>query len=359
VNCYIHTPFCNGRCGYCAFFSDGAPTEEKVRLWLAHLCCQLDALPRNSCDTIYLGGGTPTLPGVPVLTELFCHVLPLAREGCEISMEANPETLTAEKVAFLRERITRISLGVQSFDGELRRILGRNCSDAALENALKWIQSARFPHWNIDLIYGIPGQTPEAWRRELQHAVSLGCDHLSCYNLTPEEGARLADKMIPDEEDSVAMWKMAGAELAQAGIYRYEISNYARPGAECRHNVSVWRGGELWGLGPSAAGFDGRVRRTQVPSLDRWLAGEPPETDALSVPDRCREIFAVNLRTTSGWTPELWAQVPGAEPWAERVERTRRIAVRFPDGFLNVRPDRIFAGENGLLFWNDVAEALL
>ncbi len=359
MNCYVHTPFCNGRCGYCAFYSDGAPSEAKVQNWLVRICRQLDELPRNSCSTIYLGGGTPTLPDIPVLTELFRHVLPLAKSGCEISMEANPETLTEGKVGFLRERITRISLGVQSFDGGLRKVLGRNCSDAALENALNWIGQAGFPHWNLDLIYGIPGQSLEAWQAELRRAASLGCDHLSCYNLTQEEGARLAEKMVPDEEDSVAMWKMTGEELARAGIPRYEISNYARPGGECLHNVSVWRGGKLWGIGPSAAGFDGRVRRTEVASLARWLEGVPPEADELSIPERCNEIFAVNLRTAFGWTPELWAQVPGAEPWAERLERTRAVAAQFPPDFLNVREERIFAGENGLLFWNDVAEAML
>ena len=273
----------------------------------------------------------------------------------EISIEANPETLTVPKIALLRSFASRISLGVQSFDARFRATLGRDCEQAALERAIERVAAARFPHWSCDLIYAIPGQEPADFERDLARAVALGIDHLSCYSLTPEEGARLADSLIPDEDDAARMWELAG----RCGLPRYEISNYAAPGCECRHNRNVWRGGLLTGLGPAAAGFDGTDRKSEPASLAGWLRGDPPEIDAIAPAERLNEIFAVNLRTASGWTPELWAKVPNADAWDARVAAARRAAAEtLPEGF-DISPERITLSDSGLLFWNTVAETIL
>lgn len=360
MNYYIHTPFCNGKCGYCAFYSEGKFTPDMVEMWLNKCCKELTALPPDKCETVYIGGGTPTILSVPQLERLFDAVSALAPTGeTEISIEANPETLTAEKVSFLREHVTRISTGVQSYSPELRNTLGRNCSQAALENALQLIAEAKFPHWNIDLIYAIPGQTPAMWQTELQRTAELGCDHISCYNLTPEEGAKLCKALIPNEDDSAAMWQIAQDTLTDYGINRYEISNYAKKGGKCRHNTNIWRGGLLTGIGPAAAGFDGRRRIIQQESLQAWLENAAPETDELPVDERLNEIFAVNLRTVRGWTPALWAQVPHADPWESRLKIISEAVAETSPTFFDISPDRITLSPDGLLFWNTIAESLI
>ena len=362
VNYYFHLPFCHSKCGYCAFYSVPAPGVESINAYLDHLERQLEAAtPLPPAETVYLGGGTPTLLSLSQLERLFdmlkCFIAPGAE--CEISVEANPETLDEAKVELLRETVTRISLGVQSFSAERRRILGRRCSDDALATAIDLLRRAGFPHWNIDLIYGIPGETPEMWREDLRRAADCGVDHLSCYSLTPEEGSRLGASFAVDDDAALAMYETIPEALAPYGIRRYEISNYARPGAECRHNVNVWRGGLLRGFGPTAAGFDGRDRMTEAPTLEAWLAGVPPEFDRIPPERRLAEIFAVNLRTVEGWTPELWRSVPRADTWEERSSIVMKLKHDLPEAWWKITPKRIKLSAEGLCFWNDIAEAML
>lgn len=362
MNYYFHFPFCRSKCGYCAFYSLPAPSEEAIARWLERILRELKEFePVETCETIYLGGGTPTLPEPRMLERFFEALYDRLRPGpeTEISMEANPETLDREKVVLIRAFVNRLSLGVQSFCPEKRETLGRNCSQQKLDEALELVCNADFPHWNCDLIYAIPGQNREAWRQELRRAASCGIDHLSCYNLTPEEGALLSSQLIPDEEDSAAMWEIAETELAAAGIRRYEISNYARPGSECRHNRNVWRGGLLKGFGPSAAGFDGEVRTIEPADLAAWLRGDPPEIDRIAPERRRNEIFAVQLRTVEGWTPELWSRVPGADPWGERITAAETADAACGGGMLEITPGRIAATRRGMLFWNSLAESIL
>ena len=362
MNYYFHLPFCRSKCGYCAFYSVPSPTAELIDAYLDHLERQLDeSSPLPPAETIYLGGGTPTLLSSKQLERLFAILKRALSVGAdrEISIEANPETLDEAKVANLRENVTRISLGVQSFSAERRRILGRQCGDAALTNAVNLIRRADFPHWNIDLIYGIPGETAAMWRNDLVRAADCGVDHLSCYSLTPEEGSRLGSSFAVDDDAALDMYEMIPETLEPYGIRRYEISNYARRGSECRHNVNVWRGGMLRGFGPAAAGFDGRDRMTEVQSLDEWLAGAPPELDRIPHDRRLAEIFAVNLRTVDGWTPELWKQVPGSDSWETRSAVVAQVMRNLPGSWWKITPKCIKLSDEGLCFWNDIAEAML
>ena len=362
MNCYIHIPFCRGKCGYCAFYSEAGAAPQEIAAYLRRLENAVSAMTVDEpLRTIYLGGGTPTLLDLPQLEKLFDIIFRFDRtDDCEISIEANPETLTREKLDLLKRRgVNRISCGVQSFDPHLRSVLGRQCGQTALERALELIGETGFPHWNIDLIYAIPGQTPKAWERDLRRAVEYGIDHLSCYNLTREEGARLSDLAPTSDDLAVEMWHLARKILAEFGFERYEISNYARPGGQCRHNVSVWRGGRLLGLGPAAAGFDGRNRYTHPASLSQWLTGVAAETDELPRSRRLNEIFAVNLRTAAGWTPDWWQQVPQADAWSERLGAAMQLQQRFGAKYVSVTPDEIKLSERGLLFWNSIAESLL
>lgn len=361
MNYYFHLPFCRSKCGYCAFYSETGASPAAVDAYLDALERQLGEEDLAPAATIYFGGGTPTLLDVRQLERLFRmteHYLAPDAE-CEISVEANPETLDADKVALLHEHVTRISLGVQSFSRELRATLGRRCGDEALERALRLVGNACFPHWNVDLIYAVPGETAAMWQEDLRRAVDLGIDHLSCYSLTPEEGSRLGGEFSVDDAASCEMYEIIPEAISSGGLKRYEISNYARPGSECRHNVAVWRGGLLRGFGPSAAGFDGCDRMTEPASLEAWLAGAPPEFDRIPAASRLAEIFAVNLRTTEGWTPELWARVAGADPWKERLAAARRASENMPESWWKISPERIKLSDEGLCFWNTIAEAML
>lgn len=357
MNCYIHVPFCASKCGYCAFYSESGAD-------MAHFDAYLDALQKRivpeTLETLYVGGGTPTVFDlrylerfIGILQEKFSFVT-----DSERSIEANPETLTAEKVALLRKFFTRISLGIQSFDPELRGRIGRRCSQEALARAVELIREADFTHWNCDLIYSLPDESMAEWERDLHTAAQSGVDHISCYSLTPERTAILGRSFVEDDLRERTMYEKAQEILSSYGICRYEISNYAMPDGECRHNVNVWRGGLLRAYGPSASGFDGEVRFTEVESLDLWLDGEVAEIDRISPEARLNEIFAVNLRSVSGWTPELWKAVPFADNWEKRLEKAGKTAKRFP-GCLQISQDRIKLSTDGLLFWNDVAADLL
>ena len=320
MNYYFHFPFCRSKCGYCAFYSLPAPSEEAIACWLERILRELKEFePVETCETIYLGGGTPTLPEPRMLERFFEALYDRLRPGpeTEISMEANPETLDREKVVLIRAFVNRLSLGVQSFCPEKRETLGRNCSQQKLDEALELVCNADFPHWNCDLIYAIPGQNREAWRQELRRAASCGIDHLSCYNLTPEEGALLSSQLIPDEEDSAAMWEIAETELAAAGIRRYEISNYALHNRRSRHNSAYWDGTPYLGLGPSAHSYDGQRRIFAASDLKGYLAGAGTGTiysvETLSPRDRYNEYIMTGLRTSDGIRREVLTSRFGAQ----------------------------------------------
>lgn len=359
MNCYIHVPFCRSKCGYCAFYSEANAENGVVEQYLDKLEKDVKESQILYPQTIYIGGGTPTLLSVAQLKRLFGIISGCWRPNadCEISIECNPETLTPEKAELLRSFVTRISLGIQSFDPALRKTLGRNCSQSAIIEAVKLIQTQKFNHFNCDLIYGIPGQTLEMWRSDIGQAVKCGIDHVSCYSLTPEEQSVLGGTFLIDDDSAVSMYEAAQHELEKHSINRYEISNYAAAGAECRHNVNVWRGGKLAAFGPSGAGFDGVTRSINSDNIRNWLDGELPEKDTLIPEARCREIFAVNLRTVSGWNRSLWQH--NAVSWDEMREIFRTAMESIPERFYIINEDSVRLTPDGLLYWNDIAERVI
>ena len=192
----------------------------------------------------------------------------------------------------------------------------------------------------------------------LTQAVDAGADHISCYALTAEEGSRLGWQLTEDDDRAVEFFHQTENVLGSYNIKRYEISNYAAPGAGCRHNTNVWRGGRLTAFGPAGAGFDGSCRYTNAAPLAKWLAGTPAENDPLPRQERLNEIFAVNLRTVAGWDESAWSIVDHADSWQERLAMAEKCAGFFP-GCFNITPQRIALSTDGLLFWNDIAAAML
>lgn len=368
-NIYIHIPFCRRKCDYCSFFSVSDPEKSLIDTYLDRLHKDLaDAALSGPVKTIYLGGGTPSLLSAGQLEYFFDTVkkyVPLS-PSAEISMECNPESITSEKVSIILDFITRISVGVQSFNEKLRSRLGRLSRNSDIEFVLSALKSRSAKRFNIDLIYGIPGQTLEDWRQDLETAANHGVSHLSCYCLTVEEGTPLAaafgrESAIDDDLTS-EMWSLSGKFLETRQINRYEISNYAKAGSECTHNLNVWYGQPYLGLGPASASFDGRTRWTQPSSLEKWLNGQPPEMDIIDPEYRMAEIFIIGLRTVNGWNSARWRNIPLQTTmpidWSIMLERAFRIQERNP-GLMNVSSDNISLTEKGLMFWNTVAEAWL
>lgn len=311
---YLHVPFCRHRCGYCNFTLI-AGRDDLIPRYLEALERELAGLgtPR-AVDTLFLGGGTPThLPPAALrrLLELVGQWLPLAAGG-EYSVEANPRGIEPERIALLRDAgVTRLSLGVQSFDAEKLARLERDHRPEEAAEGVRRAQDA-FAEVALDLIFAAPGETVGGWERDLERALELGTRHLSCYGLTFERGTSFWSRRSHgelaqlDEEPERAMYLAAIETLVAAGLEHYEVSNFARPGARCRHNLVYWRGGEYFAFGPGAARHLDGVRevnhRSTTTYIRRVLAGESPvaERERLDPESRARERLVFALRMLEG-----------------------------------------------------------
>jgi len=360
-NLYLHVPFCAGKCDYCAFYSEPAPDVSLIRLWLDRILLQLEEnAPRlGNAETVYFGGGTPSLLPDAVLKRLFSAVREVVPHAAEISVEANPFTVTPEKAAVLISFANRVTLGIQSFDPALLEAVGRRAhAGPGPEEAARNLREAGLHNLGLDLMYGLPGETPELWRRDLEHALELNPEHISAYSVTPEPGTPFARRVAGCPEDdalSEAMWEQAGRILGAAGLPRYEISNYARPGFESRHNSNVWHGQTYLGLGPAACSFDGTDRWTQVSDLKAWVDDAPPEFDRIPRRARLGEILMMGLRTVRGWTKQEFEAAAGCG-WDVFSEQLNELAER---GLAVLTEDTVAPTERGLTFWNDLAESLV
>jgi len=324
---YIHWPFCAAKCPYCDFNShvrdsiDQARWRAALRRELAHEAARANAGGRRPLASIFFGGGTPSLMDPATAAALIADARALfdAPPGLEITLEANPTSVEAARLAEIREAgVNRLSLGVQALDGEALRFLGRR-HDAAQAMAALELGRALFPRLSFDLIYARPQQPEAAWRAELRQALALAADHLSLYQLTIEPGTRFATEhargafTLPDSDEAARLYRATVEEAARFGLAPYEISNYAKPGAESRHNLVYWRYGDYLGIGPGAHPrllLDGALlaaRRHRAP--EEWLARVERDGHAttaeeqLSPQDRAREALLMGLRLAEGIDP--------------------------------------------------------
>ena len=320
IGLYIHIPFCRQRCHFCAFYLElyrEAAAEEFLRALLTEirLYAAQHIMKGRRLQSIYVGGGTPTVLRVAQLTAILSAVRNSfdVHPDCEISVEAHPGTVAATELSALRKAgVTRVSFGAESMqDEELLRI-GRPGEKTETIEALTAARSAGFTNINLDLMYGLPGQTVESWARTLTACCELTPTHLSCYALTVEDGTRLAHEVrrepsrAPDETLQVEMDEVAYEALTGAGYLRYEISNYARPGYECRHNLLYWTQGHYLGLGPSAQSFVDGIRFGNVANLTVYQAalaeGRLPVHDRtlLTAEEELRDAVVFGLRLERG-----------------------------------------------------------
>ena len=305
-NLYVHVPFCVSKCRYCAFASEAGAGAEDLRDFVRLLPREL-ALRGVADDrpaTIYLGGGTPSILGPEGLAALL-GALPSPAPGAEVSVEVNPGDATPALAATLRAAgVTRVSVGAQSFSDRALAWLGRRHDAARIREAFASFRAAGIPSISLDLIAAIPGAPPGEFTASLREAIALAPDHASVYPLSVEPGTPLARAGVapPSGEEALAAVDEAEAALAPAGYARYEISNYARPGSECRHNLAVWRGEDYTGVGPAAHSREGFARRANAPSFAAWRAAleagrlPPAEVEELSPDADDSERFATRVR---------------------------------------------------------------
>jgi oxygen-independent coproporphyrinogen-3 oxidase len=309
---YVHLPFCASRCGYCDFVTvvgRAGEHDRYVDALLAELTLEREVLA-DELETIFLGGGTPTFTRGDALTRLLAS-LPRAEE---VTVEANPETVTPELVALLRDGgVTRVSLGAQSFTPRLLEVLERHAQPDDVRCAVYALRDANFDNISLDLIYGIPGQSAADLERDLDEALALEPDHLSCYELEAKPGTRFThtfgDELARQAEAMEDYFERVVARLTGAGYRWYETANFCRPGRPAaapdfrsRHNLAYWHGRDYLGLGIGAVSTLGSQRRRNTPGLARFLgalaAGRPPERDLelLDGDVRRREEIMLGLR---------------------------------------------------------------
>jgi len=318
---YIHWPFCLAKCPYCDFNSHVRERIPQARFAAAlrrELAWEAARLGRRRLGSIFFGGGTPSLMAPETVAALIEDARRLfeVEPGIEITLEANPTSVEAGKFsAFRAAGVNRVSLGVQSLDPAALEMLGRRHSVAQAVAALE-VARGIFPRVSFDLIYARPRQALAAWRAELRQALALAADHLSLYQLTIEPGTAFAtlhargEIVLPDGDDAAALYVATAEEAAQFGLAAYEVSNYAAPGAESRHNLTYWRYADYAGIGPGAHGrisLDGALfatRRHRAPEVwaervERDGYGTTDET-ALAPTERAREMLLMGLRLAEG-----------------------------------------------------------
>ncbi len=353
---YIHWPFCRSKCPYCDFFSRVRKDVDQAAIvdgYLADLEYYRSLNDDYTVDSVFFGGGTPSLlepKQIARIIDKIAALWPLSAQP-EISLEANPNTDRPNLFADLRAAgINRLSLGVQALNDVDLKFLGRT---HGVREALASVDSVlkSFDNHSLDLIYARPGQTPAVWEQELRQALGLGMKHLSLYQLTIEEGTVFAAKGVAamEEETAAALYQLSTETAAAAGYRRYEISNYAQPGFECRHNLGYWQGDDYVGVGEGAVGC--LHCRGQL-----FSTTHPRRLEEVSPQERAEELTLVGLRLDEGINKERFARLSGLE-WENFVDRQRLNTLK-DEGLLEETPQYVRVTPAGRLLLNYVIEQI-
>lgn len=374
LSIYLHWPWCRSKCPYCDFNSYAADAIDQAR-WRDALVRELltagEATIHRPVTSIFFGGGTPSLMDPDTTAAIITAVRATwpCEPDIEITLEANPSTVeTGRFRAFRDAGVSRVSIGVQSFDDDALTFLGRGHDAAGARRAVETAM-ATFPHVSFDLIYALPGQDLRVWQRQLDIALDLAGDHLSLYQLTIERGTAFHDAGVPaaDEDSGASLYDETQDRLEAAGMPAYEVSNHARPGAECRHNRLIWQGGDYLGIGPGAHGRLTEAGRTttttRVPAPHHWLdaverngAAVARQVD-LSQDERIEELLLLGLRLTEGVQRRRFRALTGRD--IEDAVSPDAIADLTAGGYLILDTEGLRTTSTGRLCLNSVLAALL
>ncbi|MCX6564977.1 MAG: coproporphyrinogen-III oxidase family protein [Candidatus Aminicenantes bacterium] len=377
---YVHFPFCRRKCPYCHFYSipvEPAVDRSRIGLWREGILAEAGRVASGpgfetggsslEFETLYIGGGTPSLAAPDDIARLrddLADRLPLW--PVEFTLEANPSDGANDDVfrGWIRAGVTRLSVGAQSFDDGVLRILGRSSTAARTEAFLRRARDAGVASLGVDLMAGIPGETPCSWDRTIEAVRTLRPDHVSLYFLENVEGLpfeRTLRANPVDDDAAVDAFERAAGAFSSLGLRRYEISNFARPGRECLHNLKYWRYEPFLGLGPSAASHLGAKRWTNIADFGKWregAAGSVPAAETVNLdPDTAaREALAAGLRLVEGIDLESFAGRFGFDP----ADRFRPEIAGLEDEGLIVLSGRVLRiPENKLLISNSILSRLL
>ena len=369
---YIHIPFCKRRCIYCDFFS--TTQSEKKPAYVHALCQELDMrkdyLEGEYIETIYLGGGTPSQLSQEELEEIFSTLYNIykVKEDAEITLEANPDDLTPEYVHMLRSLpINRISMGIQTFQEETLKLLHRRHTARQAIEAFQRCREAGFQNISIDLMYGLPGETLNTWKQDLQQAIALRPEHISAYHLIYEEGTalwKLKEQHQVEEADedlSVTLFRTLIDELTRAGYEHYEISNFCLPGLHSRHNSSYWTGKKYLGCGPSAHSFNGTSRQWNVASLDKYIHAIQQgkldyEIEELDIYTRYNDFVITAIRTHWGMSLSQLRSTYGEELYRYCL---RMAKPHLAQGVLEMKEDTLKLTKEGIFISDGIMSDLL
>jgi oxygen-independent coproporphyrinogen-3 oxidase len=357
---YVHIPYCIKRCGYCDFntytpseLQDGATLEIVSNDYIDAVLSELDAAPVDVVPTIFFGGGTPSLLPAYDLGRVIAAIK--ARNGltadCEITLEANPDSVTAEKLAeYLQVGFNRISFGMQSAKPHVLAALDRTHNPANVEKAITMARAAGFQSISVDLIYGTPGESLQDWQDTVEAALSLDIDHISAYALIVETGTKLAaqikrgDLTMPNDDLMADMYLLVDQMCEAKGLTWYELSNWSKPGHQCRHNIAYWENKNWWGCGPGAHSHIDARRFWNVKHPTTYkqkvFAGESPvlESEQLTAEQIKDESILLGIRMREGLALEL------LKPHQMEV-----LAVYRENGFVELQEDRVILSPAGRL----------
>jgi len=357
---YVHIPYCIKRCGYCDFntytpseLQVGATLEIVSNDYIDAVLRELDTAPKDTVPTIFFGGGTPSLLPADDLGRVITAIK--NRNGfapdCEITLEANPDSVTAEKLAqYLKVGFNRISFGMQSAKPHVLAVLDRTHNPANVEKAISMARSAGFESISVDLIYGTPGESLDDWRETVNAALALDIDHISAYALIVETGTKLAaqikrgDLTMPIDDLMADMYLLIDQMCEEAGLTWYELSNWSKPGHECRHNIAYWQNKNWWGLGPGAhSHIDGkRFWNLKHPTTykQKLFAEESPilESELLTAEQSKDEAILLGIRMREG------LEIALLQPHQLEVLSEYRH-----NGFVEINEDRVLLTPTGRL----------
>ena len=371
---YIHIPFCKSRCVYCDFYSTTFGSE--IRKAYTEAVCREIALRKEYLDrpvlsSVYIGGGTPSVLTEEELNKLFATVAELWQlsPNAEVTLEANPDDITPDYAKTLATLpINRVSMGVQTFNNKMLRFLRRRHTAEQAYQAVENLISAGIKNISIDLIYGLPNQTLDQWQSDLSHALALPVSHLSAYSLTYEEGTPLfhlreqGKVREVDEELSLQMYSLLMEKTEAAGFHHYEISNFALPGCEARHNSGYWNGMHYLGIGPAAHSYNGTSRQWNSPDLQAYIhaKGDTLVANLFTHEDitpkmQMEEMLLTRLRTAAGLDLEAFAHDFGQEKFDSLLARANPY---INNGMLALYNHSLSLTRKGLFIADDIISSL-
>lgn len=367
---YVHIPFCRKKCSYCDFnsidYDQNLATE-----YIAVLVEQINSLKEKNYEfsTVYVGGGTPSILDIDLIEQLLSCLELL--EAKEFTVEVNPESTNFEKLCLMKNcGVNRLSMGVQSFDDEILKFLGRAHDSKRAIETVKTIHDVGFDNLSIDLIYAVPGMDEKNWKSQLKQAIKLPIKHISLYSLSYEEGTPLYCSMIKDEfktikedEDS-AMYIQAQEFLAAHNFVQYEVSNFAKPGFESAHNSMYWRNEQYFGLGAGAVQYIKKTRSVQLRSVKNYIDSYNSNTEAyedsetLKPKERALETAMLNMRSIKGIDFDVFFNKTRYDIQALKDKEIKQLIneglVEYIDNKIGIRPTT-----KGFAFQNHIARELL